>query len=254
MCQSLSENPRIELACTRAGISRATFYSWLSQSQAGEPGFELEWCGQVVPLHVAVALSRRMVIMEAVARMEERALNGHEEISMWHGAPVYQIDERYEHCDDETLAILGVPDRYLRDPVTGEKVPYKIHYMPPTQLVLAVAGAHFPKLYGNHQSIEVTNKSGGVHVVKHEHKLIKPPVPVVEALPAPVEDAVFEEVPAEPVTMPEPAIVERVGISDLERDLLAKLAAGPKNPRPSGLVNTCGGSSPRADDPQEGGA
>jgi hypothetical protein len=287
---AIEENPNVLKACTRAGISNATFWSWISQSQRGNHDFVLpEYLGsENVAFHDAFAMARKMAIATAVLAMEERAMHGHTEISMYKGAPVYKIDPAKEFESDEVLTLLyGTTDRYLRDE-NGDKVPYTIHHAPPIALSLAVSGAHFPQLYGNKTTIEHVSNNLGSKRIPNSKPLVpsaaQPLTPnEVEqkrieisnrpaGLPASgfaddeeIDEGEYSDVASEDETENEienpepaprpspPAPQPRAAMSELERDLLARLKAGPTNPRPNAMPNT-GYAGPRAGDPPEGGA
>ncbi|MCG2629729.1 hypothetical protein L6654_24195 [Bradyrhizobium sp. WYCCWR 13023] len=165
---SMCASPVYAEAARRAGISESTLYAWLTSSQRGEPGFIVEeFAGEAnIPLHDAMRFARKIAVLSAVQRMEHRALNGHEEAVFFRGQPTWVEDERYAGLDQETLEILGLPDRYLR--IDGRRVQHTMHVQPPVALVLAVAAAN-TKLYAQRQEINVNQRNSGVQVVEHRY-------------------------------------------------------------------------------------
>jgi hypothetical protein len=242
-----------------------------------------DFMGEVnIPFHAAMALARKVSLHSVVSQAEHRSLVGHEEAVFYQGRPMWKEDESLVSLDDETLALLGYPDRYQRD-ANGNRIQLTLHVQPPVALVLAIAAANFPAVYGDKRVITVNQKSSiGVTVMKTDYrKPLAAPQPV-EVLTdqkmitdAVVQDVIDEEIaeaileddaedhddgadtqddaedvapapaPRPPTTTarpptttakptpapsgPNPAI-KRTGITDMERDLLARLAAKQGSP------------------------
>jgi hypothetical protein len=168
--ESISNSPSYARAARSAGISKTTLWDWIGQSQRDAVGNGVvldEFMGmQSVPLHHAMQAARRAALNDMVGNLEHRSIHGHDEAVYFQGRPMWKEDESLSALSDEDLAVFGIVDRYLRDE-RGHRVQLTIHHEPPVSLVLAVAAANFPKVYGGHSTIDVNHKGNlGVSVVK----------------------------------------------------------------------------------------
>jgi hypothetical protein len=114
--------------------------------------------GEMMPFHKAVAGARRLALHEVIGRMETRSLVGHREPVFYQGKPTWVEDEALAYFSDEDLKTFGIPDRFKRDGF-GNRIQNTILHEPPVALVLAVAAANFPKVYGAKSEINVNQKS-----------------------------------------------------------------------------------------------
>lgn len=254
----------------------------MAQSSKGHPDFVIEFMEETLQFADAIKAARRIALINLAGKFEHRMYNGHDEPVFFQGKPTWVEDESLVGLDDETLKILGLPDRFLR--VNGKRVQHVIHHEPPIAGQIKILEAHF-KQYAQKSELNINQKvSGGVTVVDaRKPKTQALPLPVAQiAAPSPPVQEVAEppeeyrgddvanddddddlsdilgeakpieagEIEAQPEPEPKPLVTERLGFSDLERDLLARLRAGPANPRPTAIVNT-GNSGNRADDPPE---
>jgi hypothetical protein len=226
--------------------------------------------------------------LEIAGRFETRMLSGTEEVQVFGGRIQYRERPELLGLDDDVVRLLGYQHRWQTDE-KGEPIPLTIHRDPPIAGVIKILESHF-SIYRPRSDLNINQKvSGGVTVVDRKAKplpisvaQIAPPAhrsvePIDEtAIEVDDDDRLNEdnidlsdilgEEPVAPVEMasepepepelepesapaPQPDPPER-GLTELERDLLDKLRAGPKNPRPSAIVNT-GNASSRADDPPE---
>jgi hypothetical protein len=234
-------------AAKRCGIPPSTYWDWVAASQKGDERYLIEYCGEVQPFHKAVGLARKIALTDALGEFETRLLTGDSTPVFFQGKPTWVEDERLSTLDDQTLAQLGYPDRYLR--INGKRVQHTIKSPPPIQAVVKMLEANFkqyrPRSEVSHQ---IDQKfSGGVHVVQVNKPV--PSLPVVEIVPPalpPPESKVLEQniapEPEEPTVSndtPEPPTYQprAKGVTELERDLLNRLKTPPTNPRPSAPVN-----------------
>lgn len=280
LIDGIQEYGTIKSACRASGVSNGSFFSWckLSASEGGEE-FVVSVGEEPMLFHEAVRTAQRSVSFEILESYRYRMLHGTDEVARFQGKTVYQRFPELDGWSDDEIREVGL-ERYKRDPLTGEFMPELIHHEPVMQGVLALLAAEFGKLYGNKQTIEVSSRSTGVRVVKHQFAP-KPPLAGVQdigpALPiaaigAPVDleatdlcdlepddlSDVLGEAPlsAEPVTPPppaQPAVATRPPaqtakpLSDLQRDLLDRLARRPGAARASAVVMPNVGK-PEADD------
>jgi hypothetical protein len=174
---------------------------------------------------------------------------------MFQGKTVYQTNPDY--ADPELRELLGITDPFLRD-ANGDRIPELVWHAPSTDLVQMILQAHSKKYRRQSQvNVDVNNRlSGGVMLLNGNQPAASiaaqsAPLPMVEILesaePEPValatepdaEDVDAAEEPAAvapvqppspPSTGPNPA-VRRSGLSDLERDLLARSQMKPDDPQ-----------------------
>jgi hypothetical protein len=179
ICEAICNSPSYANAARAVGIGEATLWRWIGLSQNGDSDFVFEWMGEQVPLHVAMKSARKMAAAGIIQNLEHRALHGDNLQSFYKGQPQWQLDPALFSWSDDELQALGM-DRYQRDE-KGKLIPVIIHTPPPVALALAVASAHYPKMYGNHSEVTVNNRNSGVTTVKHVYG------DKAKALPAPVE-------------------------------------------------------------------
>jgi hypothetical protein len=176
------------------------------------------------------------------------------------------------------MLIFGQPDIYLRDPVTRHRIPIKVKRAPPAALINKMLSSHMPKLYGDVQNVNVNSQGTSVLIVgnkpapalpKPVH--VTPKEMVAELPPAKLKDVAAPEITETPppdfapdmgkdaaspvfngdppvpprhepepqpeVVAAEPSLDERAAAARAR--LLAQAATyKPKNPRPTGPVNT----------------
>jgi hypothetical protein len=214
-------------ASQSVGVPPSTYWDWIAASQRGDERFLVEYCGEVMPFHKAVALARKIALTDALGQFETRLLDGDETPVFYQGRPQWVEDERLSTLDDATLAALGYPDRYLR--IDGKRVQHVLKTPPPVAAVVKMLEANF-KSYRPRSEVSIDQKfSGGVHVVNVNKPV--PALPVVEIVPPALPPPPVEPPPGQLLT-PEPeeptaahAAVAPRQISALERDLLDRLRA-----------------------------
>lgn len=256
---AVAETGSIAAAAKVCRCSTSSVWGWLSASAKGEAGFEVEFMDEVMPLHAAVKQAQRLVSANILDRFRSRLLHGSNEIARFQGKTVYKRDPALDHLSDQDLEDLGITTRYLRRP-NGSFVEEVVHHEPPIQGVLAYLAAEFPKVWGSNSTVEINQKSSGVKVIRHEYGQSKPkaPVPIEVVQEAPtlapsnddnLSDLLGEE--SEPVEAapeaselrgpePQPAIQAEPepasppppqGLTELQRELLSRLKAGPGTTR-----------------------
>jgi hypothetical protein len=260
-------------AARAAGASPASFWRWLKQSATGDAEFIIEFMDEKVQFADAVKNARKLAILDIAGKFETRMSNGHDEVLTYQGRIQYKERVECIGLADDVVRLLGFPHRWQTD-ANGEPIPLTVHVPPPVQGVIKVLESHF-KQYVSRSEVNMNSKiSGGVTVIDRKAKPL--PIPVAAQIAPPeqtaverINDAADEDdnpdldlsdilgdepsadvAPVEMASEPEPEPAPRAGLSELERDLLDRLRAGVKQPRPSAIVNT-GNASSRADDPPE---
>lgn len=239
-------------ACRACNVSNGAFFNWCKQSATdGGEEFTVEIGDEPMLFHEAVKMAQRQVSFEILENFRLRLLRGTDEIARFQGRMVFRRDPAADRFSDAELAELGI-DRYLRD-ANGEFIPEMIHHEPSVQGVLAFLAAEFPKQWGNKSTVEINQRSTGVQVVKHQFAPKPSPAPLQEIAPVaaidapPIIDVEPDDVepddladilgeepqstepvtpppPAEPVAAPPPPAEPAKPLSDLQRDLLDRLA------------------------------
>jgi hypothetical protein len=250
-------------AARSCGVSESSYWFWIAQSQKGEPGFFVTYCGEEMPFHQAIGLARKIALQDIEGRFLERAHVGHLEPVFYQGRPQWKEREDLAGLDDETIAMLGHPDRYERDQF-GNRIQLTIRHAPPVAAVIKVLESHMPRLYGQKSEVVNINRNSGVTTVEHRIAKLPAPAPVQvigdqteqddlrELLGDPVEvEATVTEPspptppPAEPVSAAEAYASTRPALTDLQRDLLSKLRTTGTAPRRAPVQVF------RADDPDD---
>jgi hypothetical protein len=237
-------------ASRACGVPPSTYWDWVSAAQRdpSDERYILEYCGEWMPFHKAVALARKVALAEALGRFETRCLEGDETPVFYQGRPMWIEDESLSHLSNDDLERLGIPDRYLR--VNGKRVQHTIKSAPPVAAVIKLLESNF-KSYAPRSEVTVNARhSGGVSVVNVPKilpavEIVQPPPQIAPPTstyveveePTAAHAAPDEEPIAEEPTAAHAAVEPRRPISALERDLLARLKQGPTNPRPSAPVN-----------------
>lgn len=283
LVEGIQEYGTINNACRACGVSNGAFFNWCKQSTTiGGEEFMVSIGDEPMPFHEAVRIAQRCVSFDILESYRYRMLHGTDEVARFQGKTVYQRFPELDGWSDDDIRGLGL-ERYKRDPVTGEFMPELIHHEPAIQGVLALLAAEFGSLYGNKQTIEVNSRSTGVQVVKHQFApkpravqeiTSAPPIATIEApIDAEATDIVADDLSdtepddlsdllreaprsAEPVTPPPPALPTGATpppgqvakpLSELQRDLLDRLARRPGAARASAVVMPDVGR-PEADD------
>jgi hypothetical protein len=262
-------------AARAAGASPASFWRWMKQSATGDAEFIVDFMDEKMQFAEAVKNARKIALLDIAGRFESRMLNGTDEPVFFQGKPQYKERPECIGLADDVVRLLGYEHRWMVD-ADGSPIPLTIHHEPPIAGVIKILESHF-QIYRPRSEVNVNQRlSGGVTVVDRKAKPL--PAPVVQIAPPsqvavePIDDPADEdddpdldlsdilgepsadvapvEMASEPAPAPQPEPPARTGLSELERDLLDKLRAGPRNPRPKAIVVT-GNSSSRADDPPE---
>ncbi|OSI70870.1 hypothetical protein [Bradyrhizobium canariense] len=269
LVDGISETGTIANSCRLNGVSNGAFFNWCKLSKSeGSSEFVVAMGEEPMPFHEAVQMAQRQVSFQILENFRYRLLNGTNEVARYQGRAQYQRFAELDGWSDAEIRELGL-ERYRRDPITGEFMPELIHHEPSTQAVLAFLASEFPKQWGNKQTIEVNSRSQGVQVVRHP--FAPKPSPVLEIaaptmIEAPIDVEPHEDdltdilgdasAPVKPVTTPpvaEPIVATAAPsepakpLSDLQRDLLDRLARRPGADRACvlGMPNV---GRPEADD------
>ncbi|GAB9237911.1 hypothetical protein [Bradyrhizobium diazoefficiens] len=268
LVDTIAETGTINSACRMHDVSNGAFFNWCKQSATdGGEQFTVEIGEEPMLFHEAVKMAQRQVSFDILENFRLRLLRGTDEIARFQGRTVYKRDPALDHLSDQDLEDLGITTRYLRD-ANGEFIPEMIHHEPSVQGVLAFLSSEFPSRWGNKQTIEVNSRSSGVQVVKHQFAPKPSPVqeiapvaaieaPVIDVEPEDLADLLGEApMSAEPITPPppvEPAAATPLPaepakpLSDLQRDLLDRLARRPGTDRAPAVAMPNVGR-PEADD------
>ncbi|MET4290935.1 hypothetical protein ABIB06_002440 [Bradyrhizobium sp. LB8.2] len=283
LIDGITETGTIKNACRMHGVSNGAFFNWCKQSTTiGDEEFMVSIGDEPMLFHNAVRSAQRAVSFEILENFRYRMLHGTDEVARFQGKTVFQRFPELDGWSDDEIREVGL-ERYKRDPLTGDFMPELIHHEPVMQGVLALLAAEYGSLFGNKQTIEVNSRTTGVQVVKHQ--FAPKPRPVQEIAPAPpiatieapidaeatdivtndLSDTepddlsdVLGEAPrsAEPVTPPPPTLPTGATpppgqpakpLSELQRDLLDRLARRPGAARASAVVMPNVGR-PEADD------
>lgn len=289
LVDGITETGTIKNACRMYGVSNGAFFNWCKQSASdGGEEFMVSVGEEQMLFHEAVKMAQRQVSFEILENFRYRLLHGTHEVARFQGKTVYMRDPSLDHLSDQDLEDLGITSRYLRD-ANGEFIPEIIHHEPSVQATLAFLASEFPKQWGNKSTVEINQRSTGVQVVKHQYAQPKPlPAPVQEVAPvAAIESPIIDVEPddlsdilgeplaesaepapvaaapaadprtpppvAEPVTPPPAAPAKP--LSDLQRDLLDRLARRPGADRASAVMTPpIGRPEPDDVDPRRTGA
>jgi hypothetical protein len=164
-------NPKMTVAARAIGVSTMTLYRWLRLSREGAPEFQqIEWCGEVGSFHQFYEYALRAQINEIEQTAKHNAL-GFDEVVTHDGAIQYQIDPLLVGMDDETLAMLGYKDRYLR--IDGAVQPLTVKRKPSDALVIKMLASHKPEIYGEHSTVDVNMRVGGVLRLQRPDEMVK---------------------------------------------------------------------------------
>jgi hypothetical protein len=136
-----------------------TIYRWLKLSREGKDFQKINWCGEVGSFHQFYEYAQHAQINDIEQTAKHNA-TGFDEIITHDGAIQYQIDETLVGMDDETIDMLGLPDRYLR--IDGKVQPLTVKRKASDALVLRMLSAHKPEIYGERSTLNVNMKVGGV--------------------------------------------------------------------------------------------
>jgi hypothetical protein len=146
----LCVTPIYTAACARCCVSTKSLWRWLRASQREDDpvNFHFVWsdADDWFHSHLKYAMKMSAIAIEATAR--HHALHGFDEVQMFQGRICWKEDPKLAGLDDETLAMLGYPDRYERNP-DGSLIPLTVQRKPSDQLVLKMLSAHFPRTYGD---------------------------------------------------------------------------------------------------------
>jgi hypothetical protein len=143
--------------------------------------------------HCRACVSNSIEAIEAASRC--RALNGTTTVAKFQGRTIYQLAPDLIPLDDETLAMIGLSDRYLRDPITKKLVPETVWTPPRSDEVAMVLAAH-SRAYRKNSTVDVNMRAqigGGVVVIGRAAApvLAAPLLPVLEI----VQEAVADDGP-----------------------------------------------------------
>lgn len=197
-------------------ISERAVYTWIDESRAAmkrddqsPPYFFSFDEGEPRYFHQHVKSIIRQSGDEIESNFRSRLKSGHMRVNKWQGRTCWMEDKKLAGLDDETLEILGIPDRLLR--VNGELVPETEWVPPPIDGVLAYLQSH-SKSYAKRSSVDVAVSGrigvGGVQQVAWQRPA---PLQEVEVLSDVVVGLVTDTDPAElPVAARDEADEENV--------------------------------------------
>lgn len=203
----------------RPPLSVSIIFKWLAASKRDQANkvddskYVFEY-GDILGFfheHVRAAMKNSVIEMEATAR--HHSIHGTQTQVYFQGRPQFQIDEKLETLDDETLKICGYPDRYRRDG-NGQKVPCMIWSPPSPQLVAFMLKGHAPKTFGDKRSISVDGRvTLGVQQVRDRR--LDPPMPAPPATPALEHRPQIADVVAEQIMDDESEIAQFAPVDDV---------------------------------------
>src|SRR5258708_30981312 len=74
-------------AARRCDISVSSYWSFISQSQKGNPDFIITYCEESMPFHEAIRLARKVALHDVLGRYEQRMHEGTREKVFFQGRP-----------------------------------------------------------------------------------------------------------------------------------------------------------------------
>jgi hypothetical protein len=269
-------DPSLTHAAKANGVHPATLFRFIKESNENPDAYIIEFMGETVPFHRALQLANRAAIALVESELISRSVHGGREKIYFQGRPqwVEREDIPSDITDPEILQMLyGQPDRWLRkeNPITGEmeRVQLEMRRAPSDASVLAVLKAKSPK--GGWTDTRNVNLQvgGGVMVIgKQSPTPLPEPIKMVEHVAAEiVQEAIEDETvhADQDDTPPQPSLADEEaddpvemlgdapemqpeatpaqpaepadGLTPLQRDLKARLAKGPANPRPKAPVH-----------------
>jgi hypothetical protein len=264
IADSMATDPSYVHAAQRAGISNASLWRWISASVKSPKEYSFQYGDfGTMPLHQAIKLAKQIAVELVSAQLTQAAL-GFKRKQMFQGEQVFERDPQLvsDAQDPERWKLLygnrPITDTYKRDE-NGNIVWLEVEEAPNVAAGLAILRAHNPKLWAEQKNLSVNGSVGlGVTVMGQR------PIPI-EASPvrAAIAHEIVQEAEAEAMIEDQSARadeteailddntpemvtagpddydvpVEESTMSPLKRDLLARLKAGVKNPRPTGRVD-----------------
>jgi hypothetical protein len=167
-------------AARRCDVSIASYWSWIAQSQKGNPDFVITFCEEQMPFHDAVRLARKIAHQDILGRFETRVHGGTLEPVFFQGRPQWKEREDLAGIDDDTVAMLGFPDRWERD-ANGNRVQLMIRHEPAIAGVVKFLESNF-RQYQQRSELKIDQKVNlGVSVVSRKPK----PLSVIDVTPLP---------------------------------------------------------------------
>jgi hypothetical protein len=256
----------------RLAIDPKTIFNWMARSKAGDPKFIVNWSGVEAQFAAHARSAVRMSVMMIEAQARDFALRGFEEPVVYQGEVQYQRDPELVGRPD-LVELLGLPDDYLR--VDGRVQIQTVTRKPSDALVTLMLRSHL-KTYADKASVDVNvggvlrlqrpDERSAPKVIEHQSAdtfsledddseqaprgqlaLGRPARDSAELdkwnrdgefAPQPVAFVDAEGNRTERIAAPDP-LLPLTGdkpLTPLQRDLLAKAAAGVKQPRPSAVV------------------
>lgn len=162
--------PRLAAAARAVGISQAAIYLKIRQSIEDPAGHQITWLGQTLSFADAVALAKKLSIIELDRSALQLAIEGHSTPRYHDGKPVFKTDLQVAGdaltMDEMTwLQEYGLrrrDDTYARDQ-DGKLIQEMVASPPNPQLVNKLLSSLIPSVYSERSTVE-HHVSGGVWV------------------------------------------------------------------------------------------
>jgi hypothetical protein len=193
LLRDLSEFPHIGNACRANGLNPATYFRWVAlEEQLTVNDFPND--GDCMSFAAASKLARKMHALILDATLREEATLGFEKPIIFNGEFIYKKDLRFVGWDDQEMLALGfrLDDRLLRD---KKGLPIVATYREPAPAAVRIraAAAVLPNIWGEHRSVDLTQRiSGGVTVLSGT-PIDVDSQPAQLSLPAPDEEPIAIE-------------------------------------------------------------
>jgi hypothetical protein len=209
------------------GIAYRTYCSWMVRSTRGDEAFLVEYAGETMQWAKAIALSKRLAMLELRGMLEQYSIFGTEEVTTKDGQLVWALDPEAAAIDDPDIReLLGFRRDALLE-IDGKLQPVKVKKLAPVGLQLRILEAAFKDMRpGIVQEVNV-NGQMSVGIGFHPKATYQGPPPPLLAEPAipQIEDQSdsdctegdFEEAPPQPapvvfapqinIAQPEPVVI-----------------------------------------------
>jgi hypothetical protein len=162
--------PKLRAAARAAGISEASLFLKLRQSDEDPEAHQIEWLGRVDSFSNHVRAAKKIFLLDLDRGALELAMFGHQTPKYFQGAPVWVVDEQIaadtktmeDWVWDGTYPGRGRDDIYARTP--DGKLVQAMDTSPPNPMLLnKVLASYLPQIYGERIEHE-HHVSGGVFI------------------------------------------------------------------------------------------
>ncbi|SDI54629.1 MULTISPECIES: hypothetical protein [Bradyrhizobium] len=191
------------------GIVYRTYTLWMVRSNSGDPEFMVEYQGEQMQWAAAIKLATKLAALELRGMVLQESVFGVEEVQIFQGQVVWQLDPEACKWDEDTREMLG----FRRDGLLerdGKLVPVTIRKPAPWAQRQRILEANFADMRPSQTITNNVNLSGAVgvgFVPKPNYSAGPPPVPPPPPMPLleNVTDAEVTDIDDDDFLGPEPA-------------------------------------------------